>query len=146
MINIKIPRTREDFKAYYDLRYRVLRQPWGQVKDTEKDDYEPISQHFMAVDEDSGDIVGVVKVFEKSPGMGWVSHLAVDYKYQKKGIGKMLLQAVELASRESGYKILGCMSRLNTTAYFEKLGFQIVGLPTQYFGTTQVVWMEKPIE
>jgi len=146
MIKIKIPRTREDFKAYYDLRYRVLRQPWGQVKDTEKDDYEPISQHFMAVDEDSGNIVGVVKVFEKSPGVGWVSHLAVDYKYQKKGIGKLLLEAVEQASRTSGYKILGCMSRLNTTAYFEKLGFQIVGLPTQYFGTTQVVWMEKPIE
>ena len=145
MISIKTPRTREDFKAYYDLRYRVLRQPWGQVRDTEKDDYEPISQHFMAVDEDSGEIVGVAKVFEKSPGVGWFSHLAVDHKYQKKGIGKMLLQAVEQASRDSGYKILGCMSRLNTTVYFEKLGFQIVGLPTQYFGTTQVVWMEKPI-
>ena len=146
MIKIKIPQTREDFKAYYDLRYRVLRQPWGQVRDTEKDDYEPISQHFMAVDEDSNEIVGVVKVFEKSSGVGWVSHLAVDHKYQKMGIGRMLLDAVEKASREKGYKILGCMSRLNTTAYFEKLGFRIVGLPTQYFGTTQVVWMEKEID
>jgi N-acetylglutamate synthase-like GNAT family acetyltransferase len=145
MIQIKIPRTRDDFKAYYDLRYRVLRQPWGQVRDTEKDDYEPISQHFMAVDDETGQIVGVVKVFEKSPGVGWFSHLAVDHKYQKQGIGKMLLDAVEKASRENGYKVLGCMSRLNTTVYFEKLGFKIVGLPTQYFGTTQVVWMEKEI-
>jgi N-acetylglutamate synthase-like GNAT family acetyltransferase len=145
MIKIVSPRTREEFKAYYDLRYKVLRQPWGQVRDTEKDDYEPISQHFMAVDEDSGDIIGVVKVFEKSTGIGWMSHLAVDYNFQKKGIGRLLLKAVEQSASESGYKVLGCMSRLNTTAYFEKLGFQIAGLPTQYFGTTQVVWMEKEI-
>ena len=145
MIIIRSPKTREEFKAYYNLRYQVLRQPWGQVRDTEKDDYEPISQHFMAVDEESGEIVGVVKVFEKSTGIGWFSHLAVAYDHQKSGVGRLLLEAVDQASRESGYKVLGCMSRLNTTAYFEKMGFQIAGLPTQYFGTTQVVWMEKPI-
>jgi len=102
-ITIKTPKTRDDFKAYYDLRYRVLREPWGQAKDTEKDDYEPISQHFMAVDEDKGKIVGVIKVFERSAGVGWVSHLAVDPAYQKKGIGKQLLAAVEQAARESGW-------------------------------------------
>ncbi len=61
MIEIRSPHTREDFKAYYDLRYRVLREPWGLPRGTEKDDYEPISQHFMAVDTETGEILGVVK-------------------------------------------------------------------------------------
>ncbi len=56
--------TREDFKAYYALRYRVLREPWGYPKGTEKDDYEPISEHFMAVNE-KGEVAGVVKLYEK---------------------------------------------------------------------------------
>lgn len=146
MIAIKIPKTREDFKAYYDLRYRVLREPWGQPKDTEKDDYEPISQHYMAVNVESGKVVGVIKMFEKAEGVGWVSHLAIDPAYQKKGLGKLLMETVEQAAREKGYRILGCMSRLNTTAYFEQLGFQAAGLPTQYFGTQQVLWMEKEID
>ena len=145
MIAIKIPKTREDFKAYYDLRYRVLREPWGQPKDTEKDDYEPISQHYMAVNVESGKVVGVIKMFEKEEGVGWVSHLAIDPAYQKKGLGKLLMETVEQAAREKGYKIIGCMSRLNTTAYFEQLGFEVAGLPTQYFGTQQVLWMEKEI-
>jgi N-acetylglutamate synthase-like GNAT family acetyltransferase len=146
MISIKVPKTREEFKAYYELRYRVLRAPWGQPKDTEKDDYEPISQHFMAVDEETGKIVGVVKVFEKSNGIGWFSHLAVDPGFQRRGIGLKLILAVEAVAKENGYTILGCMSRLNTTAYFEKRGFSIAGFPSNYFGTTQVVWMEKELK
>jgi len=143
MILIKTPKTREEFKAYYELRYRVLRAPWGQPKDTEKDDFEPISEHFMAIDEASGKIIGVVKVFEKSSGVGWFSHLAVDPAYQRHGVGKKLIETVEEAAKERGFTVLGCMSRLNTTAYFEKRGFTIAGFPSQYFGTTQVVWMEK---
>ena len=144
-IIIQIPKTRDDFKAYYDLRYQVLRKPWGQPKDTEKDDYEPISQHFMALDEGTGKIIGVVKLFEKSPGVGWFSHLAVDQHYQRKGVGMKLLESVEEAAKQSGFTSLGCMSRLNTTSYFEKRGFKIEGFPTHYFGTTQVVWMEKKL-
>ncbi len=146
MITIKVPHTKDDFKAYYDLRYRVLRAPWGQPKDTEKDDYEPISQHFMAVDEEKEKVVGAIKMFEKEEGVGWVSHLAVDSAYQEKGLGKKLMEAVEQAAREKGYKIIGCMSRLNTTSYFEKMGFKVAGLPTNYFGTTQVLWMEKEVK
>jgi N-acetylglutamate synthase-like GNAT family acetyltransferase len=146
MIEIRSPQTREEFKAYYDLRYRVLREPWGLPRGTEKDDYEPISQHFMAVDTETGEILGVVKLFEKEPGVGWFSHLAVAGKAQRKGIGRMLMQAVEQAARQRGFKVLGCQARLNTTDYFKKLGFQIAGLPTQYFGTTQVVWMEKKLD
>ena len=70
MIEIRTPASREDFKAYYDLRYRLLRQPWAQVRGTEKDDYEPISHHFMAVDSETNEIVGVIKVYEKETGVG----------------------------------------------------------------------------
>lgn len=145
MIQIKVPQTRDEFKAYYDLRYKVLRAPWGQPKGTEKDDYEPVSQHFMAVNDTAGEVVGVVKLFEKEPGVGWFSHLAVASNFQRQGIGNQLMQLVEKEARNRGFKLLGCFSRLNTTAYFEKAGYRIAGLPTHYFGTTQVVWMEKEL-
>jgi len=143
MIVIKSPVTRDDFKAYYDLRYKVLREPWGLPRGSEKDDYEPISQHFMAVNDETGELLGCVKLFEKEPGVAWVSHLAISDRHQRKGIGKLLLAHVEKVAREAGDTRIGCLSRLNTTDYFEKSGYTISGLPTHYFGTTQVVWMEK---
>lgn len=145
MIQIISPKTREEFKAYYDLRFKVLRETWGLQKGTEKDDYEPISRHFMAVDDATHEILGVVKLFEKEPGVGWFSHMAVTPKLQHKGIGKLLLKHVEEEAKKDGYNVLGCMARLNTTEYFKKAGYQINGLPSHYIGTTQVVWMEKKL-
>jgi len=109
MIKIVSPQTREDFKAYYDLRFEVLRKSWGLEKGSEKDDFEPISKHFMAVDDSSGDIVGVIKLMEREPGVGWFSHMAVAKKYQNSGIGKQLLAFIEDEARREGYSVLGCM-------------------------------------
>lgn len=145
MLKIVSPKTREEFKAYYDLRYKVLREAWGLQKGTEKDDYEPISKHFMVVDEGTGQIVGAVKLMEKEPGVGWFSHMAVSPDHQRKGIGKMLVKFLEEEAKKDGYTILGCQARLNTTSYFEKAGYKMNGLPSHYFGTTQVIWMEKSL-
>ncbi len=146
MIEIKSPQTREEFKDYYDLRYHVLREPFGMPRGTEKDDYEPISQHFMAIDSEKGKIAGVVKLLEKDPQTGWFSHLAISPEYQHRGIGRMLLDAVESESRRRGYSLLSCQSHLNTTGFFEKAGFEMAGMPGHYFGPTQVVWMEKKLD
>jgi N-acetylglutamate synthase-like GNAT family acetyltransferase len=142
---IKTPKTREDFKAYYALRYKVLREPWGHPKGTEKDDYEAISEHFMAVDENTGEVFGVIKLFEKDPGVGQVSHLAVAAEHQHKGIGKFLVEAVEKRAREKGYKTIGAMARVTATAFFERHGYHIAGLPVPHLGTTHLVWMEKEL-
>ena len=69
MTTIKTPHTKQEFKEYYALRYHVLREPLGLPKGTEKDDYEVISEHFMAVDDSTGEIVGVVKLYEDEPGL-----------------------------------------------------------------------------
>lgn len=142
MITITSPTTKEQFKAYYALRYRVLSEPAGHPHGTEKDDYEPISEHFMAVDE-SGQILGAVKIYEKNVQVGHISHLVVVPEFQHKGIGRMLLQHVEQRAREKGYKIVGTMSRVTATAYFEKMGFKITALPALHLGTVHLVWMEK---
>jgi N-acetylglutamate synthase-like GNAT family acetyltransferase len=145
MYTIKTPVTHDDFKAYYALRYKILSEPGGHPKGTEKDDYEPISEQFMAVDE-KNDVVGVAKLYERSAGVGFVSHLAVAVKHQHKGIGQMLMKAVEQRARERGFLTLGTMARVTATSYLEKVGFHIAGMPVQHLGTTHLVWMEKALD
>ncbi len=144
MFTIKTPTTPEDFKAYYALRYKVLREPWGHPKGTEKDDYEPISEHFMAINE-KGEVVGVAKLYEKSECVGHISHLAVAPEYQHRGIGHLLLQTVEQRARARGFHTIGTMARVTATVYFEKYGFRIAGIPTPHLEITHLVWMEKPL-
>ncbi len=145
MIVIKSPKTKDEFKAYYQLRYRALREPWGQPKGTEKDDFEPISQHFMALDEAKSEIVGGVKLFEKAPGVGQFSHMVVLESRRGQGIGRLLIETVEQAARQNGYQVLGTTTRLNTTGFFEKYGYKAQGMPTHLFGTTQLIWVQKEL-
>jgi N-acetylglutamate synthase-like GNAT family acetyltransferase len=144
MYTIKTPKTRDDFKAYYALRYKVLQEPWGHPKGSEKDDYEPISDHFMAINENN-EVIGVVKLYEKEEGVGHVSHLAVAPEYQHQGIGHLLLETIEQRARDRGFKTIGTMARLTATAYFEQAGFRVTGIPTPHIGTTHIVWMEKAL-
>ena len=53
------PKTYDELKKYYDLRYEVLRKPWSQPKGSERDDKEETSFHRMIIDEQNGNAVAV---------------------------------------------------------------------------------------
>ena len=145
MITIKRANTKEDFKAYYALRYHVEREPSGQPKGTEKDDFEPLGTHFMAVDSENGEVAGVARFIEKDPGVGQLSHLAVHEDWERQGIGRALAQAVETEARRAGYRVLGCMAHQSTTEFLEKLGFEVKGVHSNPLGNVQLIWMEKDL-
>ncbi len=49
---IKEPKTKVEFEQYYDLRWRILRQPWNRPRESEKDEKEENSIHIMVVHND----------------------------------------------------------------------------------------------
>ena len=55
------------------------------------------------------------------------------------------MKGVEDAAREQGFVVIGVNSRLTSTDFFERLGYQIKGLPDHFFSTIQLVWMEKEL-
>ena len=60
-MNIKIinPSTPKKFESYYNLRWWVLREPWGQIKGSERDKDDEVSHHRMIIDEATGVAVAV---------------------------------------------------------------------------------------
>ena len=145
-IIVKSPSTGDEFEAYYDLRYRVLRAPLGQPKGTEKDDYEPISYHFMAVDEETCEVVGVVKLYEKAHGIGQLSHMAVVEDRQGQGIGRIMVEAVEAKARELNFKKYGMTARDNVVGFYKKCGHHVVGISYVLHNQVQLWWMEKNLD
>lgn len=145
MIVITVPETKEDFKKYYALRYHVLRKPIGQVKGTEKDDYEPISHHYQAIDDQTGEIIGVIKLYEKEPGVAQFSHIAVDEHHQHQGIGRMLVEHVEKQARELGFHSIGSVTRVTASEFYKRCGYQVKGYSSPLFDRIPTFWMEKDL-
>src|SRR6266487_593899 len=52
------PRTAQEWESYFDLRWRVLREPWGQPRGTERDDLDAESFHLILRDS-AGAVVAV---------------------------------------------------------------------------------------
>jgi len=119
------PASPEDFKLYYDLRWRILRKPWNQPVGSEKDDLENESIHVMVCSE--GRIpVGVGRVHFNSNDEAQIRFMAVDEDRQGKGIGSMILSYLETRIKEKGGKYIVLNARDLAIKFYEKHGYNIV--------------------
>jgi N-acetylglutamate synthase-like GNAT family acetyltransferase len=102
-MEIKAPHTEADWKAYYALRYHVLREPWNQPLGSEVLQDEATAIHVMAIDED-GKALGVARMHECAHLQGQVRCVAVATDQQGKGIGKLIMSYLEKVAVENGCK------------------------------------------
>ena len=119
------PTSPKDFELYYDLRWRILRKPWNQPKGSEKDEIEDKSIHAMVCNEDRIPI-GVGRAHFNSDEEAQIRYMAVEEKWQGKGIGKMILSYLEEKVKEKGAKNIILNARDIAIKFYEKNGYQIV--------------------
>ena len=62
---IRSPANESEFKAYYALRWKILREPWNQPPGSEKDEFEQVAVHLAAWD-DAGNLIGVGRLHRVS--------------------------------------------------------------------------------
>jgi len=146
MIVVRQPTTKEELEEYYDLRYRVLREPWGQPRGSEKDEFEDQSIHVMAVDDSTGKVVAVGKLRKRSDEEGQISHMAVAPEYQRRGIGLMITEELTAQARKLGLKRLVVTARNNVIGFYEKAGYRITGEAYKLFGYIPLSWMELDLQ
>lgn len=131
-MEIREPRTKEELDRYYDLRWRVLRQPLGMPRGSEKDELESVSTHMVAVDK--GRVVGVGRVHFNSRREAQVRYMAVDDSWKGKGVGKGILDALERVAAKGGAEKIVLNSRGSATVFYRKCGYHTVGEMFVYLG------------
>ncbi|RLF63293.1 MAG: GNAT family N-acetyltransferase [Thermoplasmata archaeon] len=135
------PKRDDDFKKYYELRWKVLREPWNQPRGSEKDDMEEESIHLMVCDEDEA--VGVSRLHFNSREEAQVRYMAVDERYRGKGIGTMMLAELEKKAREKGASYIILNARENAVDFYRKNGYDVVERTYTLFGSINHFKMRK---
>src|SRR5436853_7384907 len=97
---LREPRSEQDFKLYYDLRWRILREPWTQERESGRDEYEEKAIHLMAWRGDT--LVGVGRLHFNSPVEGQIRYMAIEPQYSHKGVGSQILMELEARARGAG--------------------------------------------
>ena len=141
---IRRPNSQEEWDLYFNLRYEVLRAPWNQPRGSERNEGDETAEHFAFFEED--EIIGVGRLdFTENLG-SQIRFMAVDIRFQGRGIGRQLMQHMEEIARNKGCKETILHAREIALPFYEKLGYDITEKSHLLFGEIQHFLMIKHYE
>lgn len=143
MLEIKSPQTDADWKAYYALRFSVLREPWNQPLGSEVLADEDQAIHAIAVE--NGEVLGVARMHESDEKQGQVRCVATATKAQGKGIGKAIMAYLEEKAKQKGWTEIVLEARENAVPFYQAIGYSIVAESYLLFGEIQHYRMQKSL-
>ena len=139
------PTTSEEFKKYYNLRYKILRKPWGQPSGSERDGGEETSIHRMIIDNKTGNALAVGRLQFNSEDEAQIRYMAVADEFQGKGLGSQIISSLEDVARGKGSKQIILSARENALQFYKNNGYKIVKKTHLLFGEIQHWLMEKEL-
>jgi N-acetylglutamate synthase-like GNAT family acetyltransferase len=140
-MEIKSPQTDAEWKAYYGLRFNVLREPWNQPLGSEVLADEDQAIHAIASEE--GEVLGVARMHESAAKQGQVRCVAIATAAQGKGIGKAIMAYLEEKARLKGWTEIVLEARENAVPFYKAIGYTIVTESYLLFGEIQHFRMQK---
>jgi predicted GNAT family N-acyltransferase len=143
-VKVIAPSTPEDYQRYYNLRWKILRSPWNQPRGSEKDELELSSHHLMIV-ENKQTVIAVGRLHFNSIREAQLRYMAVDTAQQRRGAGKLLLEALEHKATELGAKCIVLEAREHALRFYHKQGYQAEGPGHTLFNTIPHIRMRKNI-
>ena len=138
------PRTKKDFEKYFDLRWRILRKPWHQPVGSERDQDEDTSFHLMAIENDKA--LGVARLQFLDQSTAQLRYMAVAKEAEKQGIGKSIIEAMEVYARKNGINSIMLHARENAVGFYERVGFKLEEKSYLLFSCIQHYKMTKRLD
>lgn len=134
------PQTPAHWQAYYDLRWRILREPWQQPRGSERDDLEADAIHRAVV---AGErIIGVGRLHTADPHTAQIRYMAVEPDYHRQGVASLLLVSLEAASTR---ELITLNSRESACGFYLKNGYELGAETHTLYGEIRHFVMTKKL-
>jgi N-acetylglutamate synthase-like GNAT family acetyltransferase len=133
-----------ELEAILQLRYKILRAPWQQPISTAGDDLELVSINAY-ISNGNHKVIACGRLQFNSEKLGQVRYMAVDSEYRHLGLGKLILQYLELKGREKGCDKIVLQARENALDFYNKQSYLVVEKSFLLWGEIQHYLMEKSL-
>lgn len=140
-LNVKIASNDGEIESIIQLRYEVLRAPWGQPKETATDDLEKTSINSYI--EINSEVIACGRLQENDGKVGQVRFMAVTRNHRGKGLGEKILKQLEIVAKEKQLVKIELQARENAVKFYEKNGYTIVQSSFLLWGQIQHYLMQK---
>ncbi len=141
---LRSPRSPDEWDAYFDLRWRILRQPWGQPRGSECDSLDDSAFHLLLLDS-ARKPLACGRLHFNAPDEAQVRFMAVDENARGRGYGSRILEGLEAEATRRGAQKLVLNARDNVTEFYAKHDYVVVGEAETLFGAIRHVRMAKSL-
>jgi len=142
-IEVREPANEQELEQYYDLRWRVLREPWAQARESGRDEHEREAIHLTAwVD---GRLVGAGRLHFNSAEQAQIRYMAVEPALTGRGIGSRILRALEQRAAAQAARCIVLNARESALEFYRKHGYRLVDRSGTLFNSIEHWWMEKDL-
>ena len=142
-IEIRSPKTKEEWEAYFDLRYRILREPLNQPRGSEQNDGDSSGEHFALYE--ANKLKAIARLDQSEQGVSQVRFVAVETAQQGLGFGRMIMQATETRAKEIGSQKMILHARDYAVDFYLGLGYALIAPSYKLFEVLQHYLMEKEL-
>lgn len=142
-IIIRAPKTELEWENYFDLRYRILREPLGQPLGSERNEGDATGIHFALYENEI--IKAIARLDTQENEVMQVRFVAVENKSQGKGYGKNIMLATEEKAKSLGTKKMILHARENAVDFYLNLGYVMIEKSYNLFDQVQHYLMEKEV-
>jgi len=142
-IVIRAPKNQIEWEQYYDLRYRILRQPWNQPRGSERNEGDETGIHFALFENDK--IAAIARLDVNAENIAQVRFMAVESTIQRKGFGKQVMLAIESYCKTQNSSEIILNARETAIPFYESLNYQLVEKSHLLFNEIQHFLMHKHI-
>jgi predicted GNAT family N-acyltransferase len=141
-MQVKSPQTEGEFAQYYELRWRVLRAPWGAPQGSERDVLDAEADHCMICGAE-GNPLAIGRLHLNSPDEAQIRYMAVDEHERGQGYGRRIVEYLEAVARERSAKTIVLNAREEVVGFYATLGYEVIGEGPMMFGTVKHSKMRK---
>jgi len=140
-MEIRAPKTTQEWEDYYDLRYRILRKPLGKPRGSERNDGDGTGIHLALYDDEV--LKAIARLDQAEPGISQVRFVAVEENQKGKGFGRLIMKAAEQKSKALGNSKMILHARDYAVDFYLKIGYTTVKKSYKLFDVLQHFLMEK---
>lgn len=132
----KIAETDEERQGHFAVRQAIFVEEQGLFKGSDIDDYDRNAVLLVAVDRDTGTIVGAVRCYETEDGIWYGGRLAVlkEARHNVTAIGPRLCRLAEKVVIERGCRQFLAYIQVQNVRFFERLNWTSIGEPIMHCG------------
>ena len=142
-IIIRQPETDKEWEDYYDLRFRVLREPLYQPLGSEHNEGDASGIHFALYDDSL--LKAIARLDQSSENVAQVRFVAVESNSQGKGYGREIMDVTEHKSKELGNTKMILHARDYAVEFYLKLNYKLIEPSYKLFDVLQHYLMEKEL-